>query len=256
MFRSRRAGNFDVVSKNLTTNQETIVTQTPEDDFPVISPDGTRVAYSFRQNDKTPIFVAAVSGGSPELVCADCGEVEQWAPGGEILFVTAHDPSGIGFLRPGSSAQHEWLKHPGYGVFNARLRRTADGWRSMPGRTPGAGQGLRREGPRLVGRRRQGMDRRHRRRRRPGMVAGCGSALFLVESRRLSLPVGAASRPGHEEPTGSPMAIQHFHSRGLSWRNLYLGAPDIAVARDKIVFNLGEHSGNVWLTDLPPPSGR
>jgi hypothetical protein len=47
------------------------------------------------------------------------------------------------------------------------------------------------------------------------------------------------------------MAIQHFHSRGLSWRNLYLGAPDIAVARDKIVFNLGEHSGNVWLTDLP-----
>jgi hypothetical protein len=38
----------------------------------------------------------------------------------------------------------------------------------------------------------------------------------------------------------------------LSWRNLYLGAPDIAVARDKIVFNLGEHTGNVWMTDLPP----
>ena len=52
---------------------------------------------------------------------------------------------------------------------------------------------------------------------------------------------------------GLPLSIQHFHSRGLSWRNLYLGAPDIAVARDKIVFNLGEHTGNIWMTELPMP---
>ena len=36
--------------------------------------------------------------------------------------------------------------------------------------------------------------------------------------------------PGTKRPTGVPLGIQHFHSRGLSWRNLYLGAPDIAVA--------------------------
>ena len=47
-----------------------------------------------------------------------------------------------------------------------------------------------------------------------------------------------------------------IHSRGLSWRNLDLGAPDIAVARDKIVFNLGEHSGNVWMTELLPANTR
>jgi hypothetical protein len=55
-----------------------------------------------------------------------------------------------------------------------------------------------------------------------------------------------------KRPSGSLVSVHHFHSRGLSWRNLYLGAPDIAVARDKIVFNLGEHTGNVWMTDLPP----
>jgi hypothetical protein len=32
-----------------------------------------------------------------------------------------------------------------------------------------------------------------------------------------------------------------------------LGAPDIVVARDKILFNLGEHTGNVWMTELPHP---
>jgi WD40 repeat protein len=51
-------------------------------------------------------------------------------------------------------------------------------------------------------------------------------------------------------PTGEPLSIQHFHSRGLSWKNLHLGAPDTAVARGRIVFNLGEHTGNIWMTQL------
>jgi hypothetical protein len=69
-----------------------------------------------------------------------------------------------------------------------------------------------------------------------------------------SVPV---SRDGSNVPCGPRVVaqrgnIQHFHSRALSWRNLYLGAPDITVARDKIVFNLGEQTGNVWMMELPP----
>jgi Tol biopolymer transport system component len=80
------------------------------------------VAYSFTRDGKTPIFVVPLTGGTPELVCADCGEVEQWAPGGgEILFMTGRDPSSIGLIRLPSSTVHEWLAHPDYGVFNARL---------------------------------------------------------------------------------------------------------------------------------------
>jgi hypothetical protein len=59
--------------------------------------------------------------------------------------------------------------------------------------------------------------------------------------------------PATKRPTGAPLSIQHFHSRGLSWRNLYLGAPGIAVARGTIVFNLGEHTGNIWMMDLLEP---
>jgi hypothetical protein len=57
--------------------------------------------------------------------------------------------------------------------------------------------------------------------------------------------------PATRRPAAAPLSIQHLHSRGLSWKNLYLGAPDIAVARDGIVFNLGEHTGNIWMTELP-----
>ena len=258
VFRSRRAGNFDVISKNLATSQETIVAQTPADDFPVISPDGTTVAYSFRQDGKTPIFVAGVSGGSAQLVCADCGEVEQWAPGGrDILFVTAHDPSGVGLLRLGSSAQHEWLKHPDYGVFNPRL--SSDGrwvtFNARPNKRAPAQVIVARVHESSVAGQREWI-----------VVAEDGDApswspaagLLYFWSNRDGSPCLWAQRLDNvtKKPAGSPLAIQHFHSRGLSWRNLYLGPPDIAVARDKIVFNLGEHSGNVWMTELSPVNSR
>jgi hypothetical protein len=44
---------------------------------------------------------------------------------------------------------------------------------------------------------------------------------------------------------------QHLHSRSLSWRNLYLGSPDIAIALDRMVFNVGERVQRL-LADLPP----
>jgi len=257
-FRSRRAGRFDVFVRNLATGQETAVTATPLDDYPVISPDGTRVAYSFHQNGKTPVFVAAVSGGSPELACDDCGEVEHWAPNGrDILFVTARDPSGIGLLRLGAGPQLDWLRHPGYGLFNARLSRDGQ-WVSFNARPNNAAPArvmVAKVHANSVADDREWV-----------VVAEDGDAptwspdanLLYFWSSRDGSPCLWAQRldPVTKSPSGPPQVIRHFHSRGLSWRNLYLGAPDIAVARDKIVFNLGEHSGNVWMTELQTANGR
>ena len=113
----------------------------PADHYPAISPDGTKVAYSFRQNGKMPIFVVAASGGTPEQVCDDCGEVEEWSPDGEqILYVTARDPSGVGLLTIGASPNDGWLKHPGYGIYNPRLS-SDGGWVAFNGQDGQAGAG-------------------------------------------------------------------------------------------------------------------
>ena len=252
-FRSRRAGQFDIVLKNLKTGQETILTQTPADEYPAISPDGSKVAYSHRENGKTPIFGVAANGGAPEQWCDDCGDVEQWAPGGgEILFVTADDPSGVGLLKVGGSPNRNWLRHPGYGLFNARL--SADGrWVSFNGRpnrlaparifiAPVRGMIVSSEKDWIV-------------------VTEDGDApnwspnasLLYFWSNRDGSPCLWAQRldPLTKQPSGSAVSIQHFHNRARSWRNLYLGGPDIAVAVDKLVFDLGEHTGNIWMTDLP-----
>lgn len=249
VFRSRRAGRFAVVLRKLDTAAETVLTRLPEDHYPAISRDGTKVAYSFRQNGKTPIFVVAASGGAPEQVCDHCGEVEEWSPGSnEILYLTAHDPSGVGLLKIGSSHSDMWLRHSTYGIYNPR--RSSSGWIAFNARAD------RRAPPKMFVARVQ-----------ESVVAA--ESEWIVVSQDGEAPSWSPDAnllyfwsdrdgspclwaqgldPATKRPTGVPLSIQHFHSRGLSWRNLYRGAADIAVARDKILFNLGEHAGNIWMT--------
>jgi eukaryotic-like serine/threonine-protein kinase len=251
VFRSRRAGRFGVILKNLETTADTPLTRLPEDHYPAVSPDGTRVAYSLRQQGKMPIFVVPAAGGTPDLVCDDCGEVEGWSPDGtEISFLTAHDPSGVGLVRIGSAPNDHWLKHAAYGLYNARF--SSDGWIAFNGRTD-------RFAPAhvIVAKVQGGNVAREQEwiviSRDGEAPAWSPDARFLYFwSDRDGSPCLWAQHLDSttKQPAGEPLAVQHFHSKGLSWRNLYGGAPEIAVARDKVVFNLGEHTGNVWLTNL------
>ena len=253
VFRSRRSGRFGVVLRRLGSNAETVLTRTPADHYPAVSRDGTRVAYSFQQNGKMPIFVVAASGGTPDRVCDDCGEVKEWSPAGDqILYVTTHDPSGVGLLKIGSSHNDAWLSNPRYGIYNPRVS-SDGGWIAFNGRTgrlaPAQIFVAKVEGS-VVAAEKEWI-----------VVSNDGDApnwspqagLLYFWSDRDGSPCLWTQRldPATKRPTGPPLSIQHFHSRGLSLRNLHLGAPGIAVARDKIVFNLGEHTGNIWMTDLP-----
>jgi serine/threonine protein kinase/Tol biopolymer transport system component len=253
VFRSRRAGRFAAVLRRLGSGAETVLTRMPEEHYPAVSRDGAQVAYSVPQGDKMPILVLGAGGGTPEQACDDCGEVKEWSPqGDQILYVTARDPSGVGLLRLGTSPDHAWLSHPGYGIYGPHL--SSDGrWIAFNGRTdrhaPARVLVARVEGSVVAG----------------GetwvVVSDDGEApawspqgtLLYFWSDRDGSPCLWAQRldPATKRPTGVPLSVQHFHSRGLSWKNLYLGAPGIAVSRDKIVFNLGEQSGNVWMMDLP-----
>jgi Tol biopolymer transport system component/tRNA A-37 threonylcarbamoyl transferase component Bud32 len=252
-FRSRRAGRFAAVLRKLGSGTEAVLTRMPEEHHPALSRDGARVAYSVPQGDKTPIFVVGSAGGTPEEACFDCGEVKEWSPqGDQILYVTARDPSGIGLLSLGSAPNHAWLRHPGYGIYGPRL--SSDGrWIAFNGRAdrlaPARVFVAKVEGAVVAGETDW------------TLVSDDGEApawspratLLYFWSDRDGSPCLWAQRldPATKRPAGAPLSIQHFHSRGLSWKNLYLGAPGIAVARDRIVFNLGEHSGNVWMMDLP-----
>jgi hypothetical protein len=56
--------------------------------------------------------------------------------------------------------------------------------------------------------------------------------------------------PETKRPAGPPVAAIHSHGARLSIRNADLVAQDFSVARDKIVFNQGEITGNIWMTEI------
>jgi hypothetical protein len=49
---------------------------------------------------------------------------------------------------------------------------------------------------------------------------------------------------------GKPVAVFHSHDARLSIRNANLVSQNISIARDRIVFNQGEITGNIWMTEL------
>lgn len=49
-----------------------------------------------------------------------------------------------------------------------------------------------------------------------------------------------------KQPVGAPFPVYHFHNARLSTANLFLNIAEIGVAKDKIIFGLGELTGNIW----------
>jgi Tol biopolymer transport system component len=56
--------------------------------------------------------------------------------------------------------------------------------------------------------------------------------------------------PGTKRPQGPPIPIYHSHHARRSLLNVGLAALKISVARDRIVFTMGERSGNIWMAKL------
>lgn len=52
-----------------------------------------------------------------------------------------------------------------------------------------------------------------------------------------------------KRPIGPPFPVQHFHGARLSTLTVKPGQRAFSVARDKIVFTMDEHLGNIWMTD-------
>jgi Tol biopolymer transport system component len=90
VFLSNRNGNVDVWTRDMETGKETALTATPAPEgWPVISPDGARVAY-LTLPDET-MYLVPFRGGVPEKLCGDCGRPMDWAPAAGDRHATAKD---------------------------------------------------------------------------------------------------------------------------------------------------------------------
>lgn len=73
-----------------------------------------------------------------------------------------------------------------------------------------------------------------------------GNLIYYVSNRDGFVCIWARQLdPATKQPIGEPKAIVHFHSVHNSLGSVY--DAELSVAKDKLVFNLGEASGNIWL---------
>ena len=79
-----------------------------------------------------------------------------------------------------------------------------------------------------------------------------GNVLYFVSERDGFRCIYAQRlTPDTKEPMDHPMDVYHFHVARRSMMN-FVNAEmaRLSVARNRIVFTLGERTGNLWMTEL------
>ena len=80
-----------------------------------------------------------------------------------------------------------------------------------------------------------------------------GSLLYFISHRDGFRCIWAQRLdPLTRRPKDAPFAVDHFHNGRLSTMNVHVRAFSFEVSRDRLVFNMGEVTGNIWSTQAPP----
>jgi Tol biopolymer transport system component/DNA-binding winged helix-turn-helix (wHTH) protein len=120
-FASNQAGVLNIWLRDLVTGEELRVTNSPfVQRYPVISPSGSRVAYSSFEKEKRIVY-AATPSGTPDKLCEGCLRATDWSRDESRVLICGGAPYEIDVLDIGSRRQTPVLKHPIYSLLYGRF---------------------------------------------------------------------------------------------------------------------------------------
>ena len=218
---------------------------------PVITRDGSMVAYTVDDTKSPGLYVVPAAGGGPKQADSQSGPIFDWTPNqnGLLFHPNPRSPdrdlrwlnlqsgvistflakSGASLYQSKFSPDGEWLAFEAVSNVDSRLFvvkvrngsplpekdwilvSDEHGWSDKPRWSPN------------------------------------GNILYFISDRDGPRCIWAQRlHPATKQPKGPPFPIYHFHKSRLSPKNVGLWFLEIDVARDKIVINLGELTGNIW----------
>jgi Tol biopolymer transport system component/predicted Ser/Thr protein kinase len=253
VFSTDRSGNDDVWTKDMTTGIERAVVATSATELAgSLSPDTTMIAYTGGGSDVGALRVGSVAGGATKSVCAGCDAWFEWISSGQALLGIARRSGRFGAVLVTPEGQERWyLTHSQHNIFGPRLS-PDQRWIALS-LNQGQGRAAVWIVPVEAGRP-AAESNWIRVTEETGTFADKqdwspdGNVLYYYSARDgFGCIYAQRLDPATKKPGGPPVAVSHWHSARRSLRTVGLGILNLSVGADKLVFNLAERTGNVWL---------
>ncbi|HSL21958.1 MAG TPA: protein kinase [Vicinamibacterales bacterium] len=262
-FVSTRAGSADIWLKDLDSGKETALTATSADEFgPEISPDGNTVGYQLIENGRWGFFLLPIGGdgqpGVAEKVCEDCARVWDFSSDGKhllVVFQPGIESMSLGLYDLVSRRKTELVNAPRKILARARFS-PDDRWISFHEVT----------GP--------GHSRVDIMPFAEGTVSSPDQVIAVTDDKTFhdkpvwspdgNLMYFTSDRDGFrciwaqrldpktKRPVGPPLEIYHSHSARRSLLNANIIPLELHVAPGRLLFHLGENTGNIWMVEWKP----
>jgi Tol biopolymer transport system component len=217
---------------------------------PELSPDGSRLAYPSASGDKSSIWTLSLADGSATRLWEGFGAVYGWSPDNRFFTVATPRTNEIFRVDAFTGKRSQSLFRRGLMLFQSRV--SPDGRWILVEAVPANAT----ESRLFVAPLRDGIGPAAEAWIPVGFSNGWddkprwspdGNTMYFLSDQHGFLCIWAQRLdPATKRPRNAPFPVYHFHSARLSPKNVGLGPLDMGVARDKIVINLGELTGNIW----------
>ncbi len=259
VFVSNRSGNRDVWLKDLATGKERALTATPVDEEQTdMTADGSRVSYVVQDGRQWDIYALPLgpdgAPGVPEKICGGCGRPWDWSPDGRrLLFLPSPNPRpllSLDMVDLASGERKPLIHHPKYHI--ARARFSPDGrWIVV------AAGGLRRNRVLAVPADAPAVEDRwvwitddSAMHDKPRWSPDGNLVYYISDADGFRCIMAQKLDAATKRPLGAAFSVYHSHSARRSLMNTGVRFQEISLSRDRLVFNMEERTGNIWMADL------
>lgn len=246
-FSLQRAGDRDIWIKNLLGGKESEVSIPPGPSFnPNFSPDGKTLIYRTTENRTSVAYAVSLIAGGTQQICADCSDYG-WSSDQQKLVLIGTAPARVSILDLGTKQRTPLLDDPMYLLWNARFS-PDDRWVSFNATSQGRSRifvvpvqdGHLISTQEWIAIADSGWDDKPR-------WSPDGKLLYFVSERDGFRCIWAQRLDEQKHPIGAAIPVFHVHDSSRSLSHIGPGDLSLSVAHDKIVFNMSERTGNLWM---------
>lgn len=256
IYGSALSSHEDIWLKDLQTGKETAIASTAAAEWhPLISRDRSMFAYTSGENKVGGIYVVPAAGGKPRNVAQGSCWIFDWTPDNRGLLFHAETADPIlKHVDLQSGTVSNYLAKPGFHLYQSKF--SPDGEWVVVEAVIGTRSASNSDSRLFLAKIENGVPApeqewilasdEHGWSDKPRWSPDGKTLYYLSDRDGFRCLWAQRLDPATKHPISAPFPIHHFHKSRLSPSNVGLSLLEIDVAKDKIVMNLGELTGNIW----------